>query len=168
MVFHVAQICPNGHVINNKSDKFPQYNQNYCEICGKKPIKQCPTCNCPIRGAEMVTWMAADVIGPYEKPAFCSQCGNPFPWTEAALKAANEAIELMDDLAPDDRIRFQENVSDIITETPRTHVAANTIKRLLDKVSPGMGELFRQTISSLTVESVKQLIWPQQPPSSPL
>ncbi|WP_434132139.1 DUF2321 domain-containing protein [Sporomusa sphaeroides] len=167
MAYHIAQICLSGHVINDKADEFPQYNQNFCEICGKTTITTCQHCGSKIRGQLAVTWMAADVIQPYSRPAFCAQCGKPYQWTEAAIKAAEEAIELMDELEPDDKKRFKENISDIISQTPRTKVAAKLIKRFLDKVAPGTGELFRQTVINLTVEGVKQLIWPQLPPSSP-
>jgi hypothetical protein len=80
--YHVAQVCLNGHSINDASESFPQYNQNFCAVCGAETITTCRHCNHAIRGAVRgeVNW------GNYHPPAFCHNCGKPYPWMEDRLQ----------------------------------------------------------------------------------
>ena len=40
-------------------------------------------------------------------PSFCPDCGEPYPWTEAKLKAAQELTDLNEDLSPEERETHQ-------------------------------------------------------------
>ena len=42
------QVCLKGHVINAGTQKYPQYNKDFCDLCGAKTITNCPNCNAPI------------------------------------------------------------------------------------------------------------------------
>lgn len=177
-----ALICLQGHVVTNSLEMHAALfkNSTFCEECGSQLIFHCPACKEPIKGqaySEMTFSYSKGIDmwgkslgsahhtkstkdGQFKRPAFCRKCGKNYPWTQMALEAAEEAIELMDELNNDDKHRFKENMKDIISETPRTTVAANIISRLLAKVAPGTGDIFRQAVSGITVEGVKQLLWP--------
>ncbi|MEP9412195.1 MAG: DUF2321 domain-containing protein [Candidatus Brocadia sp.] len=36
--YDVAQICLNGYVANEMHINFPEFNKDFCEKCGKKPL----------------------------------------------------------------------------------------------------------------------------------
>lgn len=91
--FDIAQVCPNGHVINSMSVSHPNSNQDHCEHCGERTIAACAGCSSPIRGY----YHSPGVIGffEYAPPGYCHKCGSAFPWTERRLKAAQDvAIEV--------------------------------------------------------------------------
>lgn len=74
------QVCLSGHVINTQFKKYPELNKPYCDKCGKKTITDCPRCNAPILG-EIQNEIVFITIGEEKTPpAFCAECGNPFPW----------------------------------------------------------------------------------------
>ena len=110
MHFDIAQICISGHVINDRARTFPHSNKKYCDLCGKATIITCPRCEKPIRGSANVSVWAADVMQSYQKPLYCCYCGQAFPWTETALQASQEAVELMDELDSLEKERFKENI----------------------------------------------------------
>ena len=75
------QICMNGHVINASYMKNPQFNQDYCEQCGKRTITECPSCREPIPGHIHYK----DFVSiPYKKtaPDHCRYAINPIHGTE--------------------------------------------------------------------------------------
>ena len=47
-------------------------NLSHCKRCGKEVITECLHCQAPIE---------EDDFGG-SRPAYCSACGRPFPWTE--------------------------------------------------------------------------------------
>ena len=77
MRFHTAYICENGHAISAKTGECPY---TFCPQCGARIISKCPACNAVIRGVVDDTWSFAFN---YTVPAYCPDCGKPFPWTMA-------------------------------------------------------------------------------------
>lgn len=84
--FDIAQVCPNGHVATEASQKFPEFTRQFCETCGEKTLISCPSCNRPIRGQ----YQGEVAVEEYKPPAYCFACGKPFPWTESAIQSAIE------------------------------------------------------------------------------
>jgi hypothetical protein len=77
--YDIAQICLNGHVINDSTYQFPEGNKKFCQRCGKPTIVSCQDCGCPIRGNYIAV---VDPASHYTAPAYCEDCGEPYPWTE--------------------------------------------------------------------------------------
>ncbi|MCG6537003.1 MAG: DUF2321 domain-containing protein [Syntrophales bacterium LBB04] len=77
--YRIAEVCLNGHVSTDSADEFPESREKFCSRCGEATITQCPSCKSNIRGYYYIE----GVIGgeEYEPPAFCFNCGNPFPWS---------------------------------------------------------------------------------------
>ena len=48
--YDVAQICLNGHVINESVKEYPKFNKKYCDKCGASTITNCPNCHAEIQG----------------------------------------------------------------------------------------------------------------------
>lgn len=128
--YHIAQICLNGDCISDRIDVNKELSQKYCKKCGAKTITACPNCNTPIRGEYDVEGIT--VIGyEYDVPAFCCECGTPYPWTKSALDSAELLISEDDVLTSDIKNKVIESLPDIIAETPRTQLAASRFKRAL-------------------------------------
>ena len=93
-------------------------------------------------------------------PSFCPDCGEPYPWTEAKLKAAQELTDLNEDLSPEEREILKKSFDDIIRDTPKTPVAATRFKRLIAKAGPVVAEGFRKILVDIASETAKKIIWP--------
>src|ERR1700685_1957291 len=92
-----AQICLNGHVVTSQLDNYPAMSQDYCSACGAKTVTKCQKCNDEIRGASRYARPRDTVHGDriaidYVRPAYCPNCGEPYPWTDSALKAAEDLV----------------------------------------------------------------------------
>src|SRR5437667_4454972 len=132
--YDTALVCLNGHVVNWSSQKWPDRNDRFCSRCGAKTISQCTKCNHPIRGDLHVERVAGGYRSTDDPPpAFCAGCGAPYPWTQTRLEAARQLVMEMDVLPPEERDLLGQNLDDIVTDTPRTAVAATRVKRLLAK-----------------------------------
>lgn len=75
--YDVAQICMNGHVINESCKEYPQHNQNFCDKCGEKTITKCEGCGADIRGNYNEPGVL--VFAPMITPKYCHNCGKMYP-----------------------------------------------------------------------------------------
>lgn len=48
--YDVAQICPNGHVINQFTANCSESSTKHCANCGEATMTTCPACQASIRG----------------------------------------------------------------------------------------------------------------------
>lgn len=98
--YDAGQVCLNGHVVNFLARSQPEHNKNFCSTCGERTIDQCPQCKTQIRGHYL---MPRDIsFVPEVAPAFCHNCGEPYPWMEDRLQTAKEL------LYHDDKLSFEE------------------------------------------------------------
>lgn len=156
----VAQICLSGHVVNDSTKKSPEFSSKFCKKCGKPTIEQCPSCVAQIKGryhAPGTPSMSSTRESPV--PLYCHNCGKTYPWTQTMLDTAIELISEEDGLTPEDKDRIIESLPDIITQTPRTPLAATRIRKVFDKMSGVGKDGFKQLLSDITTESAKRLIW---------
>ena len=84
-------------------------------------------------------------------PSFCPDCGKPYPWTEAKLKAAKELVDELDNLSPQEREMMKKSLDDIIVmeDTPQTPVAATQFKRLGTKAAKTGKAIVKATVKEL-------------------
>ena len=78
--YDVMQACLNGHIITSTAKTDPQDLRKRCSKCGEETITHCPKCNTEILGCEHIPHLGHS--GPSEPPAYCHECGAPYPWTE--------------------------------------------------------------------------------------
>ncbi|MGH7813035.1 MAG: DUF2321 domain-containing protein [Candidatus Binataceae bacterium] len=155
-----AQICLNGHVINDQARSSPQRGADFCPNCGSRTATQCPSCKTEIRGHYHRGGEFPLEINPahYHAPAFCHNCGNAYPWTAAALAAANEIVEREETLTTDDKAEFEADVNDVIRDVPRTRAAAIRIKGFLAKIPGAAASALRDIVVDIASEAAKKII----------
>ena len=155
--FDVAQICENGHVANSMAHDYPGSNQEHCDKCGSPTIMDCPSCQTAIRGFYHVPV----VIGgfDYDAPAFCYKCGEPFPWTAAALRAAVELADEFDGLTDGERVVLKKSLPELVRETPNTHVAETRFKKIMRKVGKEGYEGMRSLLTDIVSETVRKTLF---------
>lgn len=156
-VYDVAQICLNGHVVNDSVRRSPQHNQKHCDKCGAATIVECPNCKTPIHG----DYYVEGFLGGHEipAPAFCHECGKAYPWTETQIQAAKELAQELE-LPAEDQEVLAKSIEDIVSDTPRTALGATRFKKIMAKVGKEGAAGFRTILTSVVSEAAKKIIWP--------
>jgi hypothetical protein len=154
--YDMAQVCLNGHVINSTAEDNPEFNESFCSQCGAKTISFCPGCNAKIRGHLRGVISGGDI----DTPAFCYNCGRPYPWVEASLSAAKELADELDDLAPDEREALKGALNDLVSDTPKTTVAVVRFKKLMSKAGRVAAESLKKILMDVVTEAVRRQLWP--------
>ena len=153
--YDVAQICLNGHIINNSSTDNPEYNEKYCKKCGAETITQCQQCGEQIRGHLRGVFPSIN----QPPPSFCINCGQPYPWTISRLEAARQLTEELEILDDDEKETLNESIKNLVSDTPMTTVSVGRFKKLMKKVGPAMAGMFRDILVSVITETAKSQIW---------
>lgn len=152
--YHIAQVCTNGHMINDSSDEYPEMNQSFCTKCGAKTITKCPSCGSNIRGDYDC---GIPVLGGSTRvDSYCYSCGSPYPWTESALKNASLLIKEEENLSEELKASVIESLPDIISETPGTNLASVRIKKCLTAAGKITGDAVRQFVIDFGCELAKK------------
>lgn len=48
--YDTAQVCMNGHMVNESFLSCPQHNRKHCSACGAETTTTCPSCSSLIQG----------------------------------------------------------------------------------------------------------------------
>lgn len=129
--YDTAYVCENRHTITPMSVESPETVTMHCGKCGEAAISACLACNEPIRGYHYiarVTLAYKSDFSDYSTPGFCHNCGDAYPWTVKALKAAQELADQLHNLTPEEKNDLKTSVKDIIRDTPQARVASQRIK----------------------------------------
>lgn len=154
--FDVAQICLNGHVVNDSSGTYPDRNETFCARCGAKTITACPKCKSDLRGFHHIRGVSHS---DYDRPAFCSHCGSALPWTASALKAARELTDVLDGLKDEDREELKKSLNDLMKDTPRARVAETMFKQVMKRSGKEAVDAMRSVLTDVLSESVRKAIF---------
>ena len=150
----------NGHIVNSSAERFPQHNKKFCDECGASTITNCPNCNTEIQG-EYHTEGFIDLTGSYKPPAFCHNCGKPYPWTKTKIQAAHELTDELENLSEEEKQILAKSVDDIVKDTPGSELAITRFKKILSKVrDPAIVDTFKGILIGILSETVRQKIWP--------
>jgi hypothetical protein len=152
--FYVARICQNGHCFSSFLSDSSENNSKFCKNCGAKTISICPNCNTPIRGS--VKGITAPYYAP---PRHCHECGNPFPWTEAAIKAAKDLAQELE-LTKEEKTSLTGTIEDLVKDSPQTTVSATKFKKLASKGGSWALGAFKEILVSVVSESAKRILFP--------
>lgn len=157
--YDIAEICLNGHVINDSVQSLPQRREDFCQICGKKTITECQQCRNKIRGA----FWGGGYIGTAEfrAPSYCYKCGKPFPWVEDKIKAATEIAKEIGGLSDNEAADLSDNIFNIISETSKTQIGAFRFKKIMAKVGKETANAIRDIVVDIASETAKKIIWKQ-------
>jgi len=159
--YDAAQICTNGHMINSQSVYRPEHNREFCDKCGAPTITKCQKCNSSIKGYYHVPIFIQPNYTKLPLPSFCPDCGKPYPWTEAKLKAAKELSDMLEELSLEERDLLKKSIDDIVLDTPQTPVAVNRFKMLVAKVGRVAAEQLRELVVDIASETAKKIILEQ-------
>src|SRR5438309_1162326 len=99
--YETAQICLNGHEINQSATSSPEFSADFCQKCGAKTIQECPACRTLIRGYCHIPGVVS--LGDFEVPAHCHSCGEQYPWMGARIRAAKELSDELDILSTEEK-----------------------------------------------------------------
>lgn len=162
--YDVAQVCLNGHMVNDATKAVPKNNNKFCGQCGAPTITQCPKCNSDLRGyyhdESDLTLLGMSTSVPGQLTSFCIECGAPFPWTESKLQAARDLVQELDELKPEDKDILTKSLDELVSDTPRTQLAATRFKRIASKAGiEGAGAL-KSILVDIISETAKNMIWP--------
>lgn len=155
-IFDVAQICSNGHVINDAAETYPGYNANFCDKCSAITITQCQKCSASIRGRIKDDYGSVE----FKAPNYCYICGSPFPWTIKGLESAKALIDEDDQLSIEDKALFNESLLDISSDTPATILAATKVKRIIGKMSSSLRDIAYKAVIDISSEVAVKILNP--------
>ena len=155
--YDVAQVCVNGHVVNDKARKNPEYNAPFCDKCGGATIICCTECASYIQGdfvGGRIAFISSQTMAP---PSFCPQCGHAHPWTDSKIKAAIEMFaEEVTDAA--EQKAFQDNLNAISKDTPQVEVAAVRIRKQIAMLGKSAGVSILKMVVDVAAEAIKKSI----------
>jgi hypothetical protein len=98
-------------------------------------------------------------IGFYTPPAYCRQCGQAFPWTEAKTQAATELLVEELNCSAEQAAEVKRDILDAVQQTPRAEVAASRLKKAFAALSSGAGKIMQSTLGGILSEAIKRQIW---------
>lgn len=155
--FDTAQVCKNGHLINQFAETNPGHNEKFCSLCGAETITTCQACQASIRGYRHSSGVFS--LAPYNPPHFCHNCGRSFPWTETGLSAARDMIADFEQLSVEERESLSKSLDDLIRETPATPTAVMRFKRLAAKAGSVAADGLKTIMIEIVSEAIKKQIW---------
>lgn len=157
-VYEPGLVCENGHTVNGLTESRTELNANFCPDCGAATLKSCRSCGNSIRGGwtDEVLLNSSDY---FERPAYCTNCGQAFPWTDAALSAARELAQQLD-LSPAERADFDKSLDHIVHDDPQTPLAASRMKKLFARAGKETADLLRKVLTDVASETAKKILFP--------
>ncbi len=154
-----VQVCPNGHYAPLRVSYMlcSIKRKPFCGKCGEATLTACGACGSEVDEFDFVG-NKFDVTG-FTPPAFCSDCGAAFPWTQRRQRAA---VDLFAEETQDqaDRQEFQESVEQIAMDTPQAEVASRRVTRLLKKIGEGAAQAIRDILVSVASDVAKKGLMP--------
>ncbi len=160
--YGIAQICLNGHLKSSKCND-TDIKEKFCSICGQGIINTCEKCSTPIKGS----YRQESHIDPpflysnalYQRPSYCYNCGESFPWTKISKESAYELIELADSLDESEKADFKTSINYLILDTPKTTTAIIKFQRCAKKAGTEITKGLSAILVDLVSETVKKSIW---------
>ena len=155
MGYSGATICLNGHVVSYRNAN----SQKYCSKCGQETYSTCTHCGQPIRGKYEAQGIV-DLTGYYDKPYYCYNCGEPYPWTQIILDNAVELLALDDDINDESKQLIKDSLPDLMIETPKTPIAVAKYKKGMSKAGQVVADSMRQLLVDVISETAKKVLFP--------
>lgn len=143
-----AQICLNGHVISNNINN--DTLQEHCSKCGAKTITECPDCHAPVHGSHVFDAFMVDPN--YKIPAYCHNCGRPYPWTETFIDNAVALIDMDDEMENDTKKLLKDAIPNLMVDTPATSLSIAKYQKAIPKAS----DILRECLYSLLVGFISE------------
>lgn len=152
--YYLAGICLNGHTI----DSYSKGDENFCTECGSKTVTECPDCKSSIRGRTVLKYLDCGI---YLAPAYCYNCGKPYPWTQSKFKAIQELVNLDENLSSGEKDYINNNINSLTVDTPKTTVVATKFVKFLNKADSATNSTIKDILVDISSEAAKKIIFPQ-------
>ena len=162
LIFQNACICKAGHICNDCTQLMPELNYKFCNICGEETVTHCSACNTAIQGAlvrydELFQQWSVERNLNFE-PAYCPECGTPFPWTQERLHAAQGIIDMLDELSDEQKEELKKIIPDLTVERPRTQLSTLLLAKAFEKISSFGKEFLIKWLNDNAVATVLELL----------
>ncbi len=152
--YRTALICRNGHTATDDIEGYPERKQRFCKECGAENISTCPECGESIHGYHHTPGVVG--LFPYVPPKYCHNCGQPYPWTRTRLDSLRELVEETAGLGQDEKAKLARSLNDLVTDTPKTEVAAMRVKKWLASAGREIGTAARGILVDVATEAAKK------------
>lgn len=161
--FRIAEVCRNGHVSTSDAETYADRREKFCSKCGEPTMTHCPDCKLAIRGSYIRHGMSfASPALPHDRyspPAYCFNCGQPFPWTGAKIAGALDLLQVETDLSSSELTQFSDDLTEATKDTPKTAAASARIRKVLSKVGGSVAGAIRDITVDIVSEAAKKVIW---------
>ena len=87
----------------------------------------------------------------------CHNCGQPYPWTERRLAAAEKMADEIEELSLQERETLKRSISDMGSDGPQSELAASRYVRLRRKLGNIATATLDKAVSAVATEAVKKL-----------
>jgi hypothetical protein len=166
--YDVQQVCENGHQITCGFHTHPEEQKKFCPDCGASTITACPACGKEIQGAKMRHIMTMSDLGVSHHrkaledivslPSYCTNCGEPYPWTQRKIAAAIQAFIESGKLDKEEEKIISKDIENISKDIPDAEPSAIRIKGIWEKYGPICRELILELMSR-TAAKILQGLW---------
>jgi hypothetical protein len=156
--FDHALACANGHLINDEVLLSSARNSAFCSDCGEGTLDACLACGERMRGRFHAPGRPATALA--RPPRYCHECGEPYPWTKERLEAARQLADEVEGLSPRERQMLKESLPDLLSDNPRSELAAVRAKRLIAKSAKEGGRALGNIVLDLASETAKRVLLP--------
>ena len=155
--YDVCQVCLNGHIRNDSIKLHPGASEDYCAQCGEKTITQCPECSVEIRGAQFILYRSTPQLceSLNTAPAYCLNCGKPYPWTNSKIMTAIQIFAEFGNLDEEDKKTIEQDIHNIAKDMPQAELSAMRIKRIWEKYSKVGYEIIMEFASRTAAKILK-------------
>jgi len=92
-------------------------------------------------------------------PSYCTSCGDAFPWTSAAIEAAQELIDLEDKFSPEEKDLLKQDIIDLTKDSPKQKVACVRVKKLAQKAGKVFMDTMHDVVVGVVSEAVRKSLW---------
>jgi len=154
--YNNAQICLNGHVITTNTS-YSELTKKFCPSCGELTVKSCSNCSAPIKGEYELENVIS--FSKYHAPSFCDNCGNAYPWTEAAQNAAYELIHFSDSLNLEEKEELNKTIAELMKDSPKSQLAQLRFKIYASKMGKELANGLKNVLIDIVSETAKKAIW---------
>lgn len=151
-MYYCVHVCSNGHYLVTRN---PISDKEFCEKCGSEMMDKCPHCHNPIKEWKIEGLIFLDEDD-YQRASYCKHCGQPYPWTQAALETITELIQEESELDNLQQDKLITSLPDIISETPKTQLAVVRLKKALLSAGKFTADALRQFAIDFGCEFAKK------------
>jgi hypothetical protein len=98
------------------------------------------------------------VGGIFRPPAYCHECGKPYPWTAEKISAAKDLADELEGITAEDRAKLKSALDDIATSGPRAAAGAARLKKVLGKAGTAVGQALWKACVDIASEAAKKVL----------